>query len=229
MPQRLIMLSFARSVARGVRLAKERLRVKIGVVGSCVVLLAVVASASCSFLPSDKTRVYCSVLSDGRQTSDNNKENVLIVFADQTVALEKTGSAAFAPSCFSEEGLRTTFPSASAQTIRDFVVQNRSVSGISRIPDCPVRYVVENAAVVDRLLRSDSQKEYLDYFAKRSKFPTMAAFVRFSNVGFNQQKTEALVYAESRSGPLSAVGGVLLLRKTDGTWKVIESGDGWRS
>jgi hypothetical protein len=59
--------------------------------------------------------------------------------------------------------------------------------------------------------------EWINYYRR---FPESRGFVMFSRVGFNTERTQALVYVGSRCGPHCGDIHFLLLEKAEGTWTI---------
>ena len=61
------------------------------------------------------------------------------------------------------------------------------------------------------------------------KYPGSSGYITFSRVGFNSDKTKAVIYKETGCGMLCAYGGYVLLSKDNGAWKEIASYGCWMS
>ena len=86
-------------------------------------------------------------------------------------------------------------------------------------------YVLMPQEVFDEILgRRGSQ--WTDFEAK---YPGASGFVLFSRVGFNADGDEALADMGYRCGDLCGAGGLYLLVKEDGNWKVQEALLVWQS
>ncbi|HNW92689.1 MAG TPA: hypothetical protein PKM88_07270 [bacterium] len=62
-----------------------------------------------------------------------------------------------------------------------------------------------------------------------ARYPGAQGITSFSRVGFNQDKTEALVYVGTTRGFLWGYGGTMLLRKQDGRWRKVQQFVSWIS
>jgi len=62
-----------------------------------------------------------------------------------------------------------------------------------------------------------------------TKYPGASGFILFSRVGFNADGDQALVDMGYRCGDLCSAGGLYLLVKEDGDWKVQEALMAWQS
>jgi hypothetical protein len=61
------------------------------------------------------------------------------------------------------------------------------------------------------------------------KYPTTRALVAISLPGINRERDRALLYIGSSCGPVCGGGVLVLLSKTDGKWKVVNTLDVWVS
>lgn len=57
----------------------------------------------------------------------------------------------------------------------------------------------------------------------KTRYPNAWGIQRFSRVGFNSDKTKAVLYAESICGARCGTGEYLILEKKDGAWKVVKN------
>jgi hypothetical protein len=79
-----------------------------------------------------------------------------------------------------------------------------------------------NCIIVDRAEReaifqqaSGLRKKWESFY---KKYPDSGGFYRFSRVGFNQERTQALVFVQNFCGSLCASGNWVRLAKKDGKW-----------
>lgn len=61
------------------------------------------------------------------------------------------------------------------------------------------------------------------------KYPESTGEINFSNVGFNAQSTQAIVYVVYGCGGLCGSGEYYLLEKKNGKWEIIETANSWVS
>ena len=86
-------------------------------------------------------------------------------------------------------------------------------------------YVLMPQEVFDEILGRRGSR-WTDFEAK---YPGASGFILFSRVGFNADGDEALADMGYRCGDLCGAGGLYLLVKEDGTWKVQETLMVWQS
>jgi hypothetical protein len=132
------------------------------------------------------------------------------------------------------------------QTVADFDMFERTLENVHRLPSSLVdSYRSRNAATYTLGPNLDIEQDYVmmpqevfeEIFIKRgslwtdfeAKYPGASGFVTFSRVGFDAEADEALVDMGYRCGDLCGAGGLYLLVKEDGNWKVQEALMAWQS
>ena len=104
--------------------------------------------------------------------------------------------------------MKKLFPSVSENTFLDYRSKNRQSSPLSLKFVLPVKYVV-----IDEVeLKTDKDGAWIDSFYK--KYPDARGIIRLSKVGFNEDGTEAFVFAEFICFSLCGGGNNILLEKT---------------
>jgi hypothetical protein len=78
-------------------------------------------------------------------------------------------------------------------------------------------YTLVDSSTIDRLFRHGS--EGWDSFYKR--YPESGGYLTLSPVGFNKDKTQAIVYIASSCGSLCGRWGFHLLERVQGNWKEV--------
>jgi hypothetical protein len=132
------------------------------------------------------------------------------------------------------------------QTVADLDMFERTLDNVHRLPSSLVdSYRSRNAAsytlgpnlnieqdyvmmpqeVFDEVLLKKGSR-WTDFEAK---YPGASGFVVFSRVGFNADGDEALVDMGYRCGDLCGAGGLYILVKEDGNWKLQEELMVWQS
>lgn len=86
-------------------------------------------------------------------------------------------------------------------------------------------YALMPQAVFDQILGRKGAR-WTDFEAK---YPGASGFILFSRVGFNADGDQALADIGYRCGDLCGAGGLYLLVKEDGNWKVQETLMAWQS
>jgi hypothetical protein len=115
--------------------------------------------------------------------------------------------------------LRQRLPAASSETIRDFARVNGHARPLPELgPGFPV-------LTEGRSSRADSLPEE----PRRAREGHEIAVVRLSRVGFDADRTRALVYRGQVCGPLCGSGGYVLLEKRSGAWRIVDEAHLWIS
>jgi hypothetical protein len=132
------------------------------------------------------------------------------------------------------------------QTVGGLDMFERTLENVHRLPSSLVdSYRSRNAASYTLGPNLDIEQDYVlmpqqvfeEIFLKRgslwtdfeAKYPGASGFVTFSRVGFSADGDEALVDMGYRCGDLCGAGGLYLLVKEDGNWKVQEELMAWQS
>ena len=105
--------------------------------------------------------------------------------------------------------------------------RSRNVASYTLGPNLDVEqdYVMMPQEVFDEIFRKKGSL-WTDFEAK---YPGASGFVTFSRVGFNADGDEALAEMGYRCGDLCGAGGLYILVKEDGNWKVQETLMVWQS
>ncbi|MDZ7316767.1 MAG: hypothetical protein ONA69_02815 [candidate division KSB1 bacterium] len=171
-------------------------------------ILILFVACSRSFSPvepqaaeSEEQAVYRAIL------NDMGKEGkVIVVIPDSTANFTITAS----------ERLSEMLPELQHETLVNFNLANQSSFPLHLPTQTAVRYYLVH------------QRDIPPIFELKTKFPDASAVVHFSRVGFNSDKTQALVYRATYWGPLAAIGELVLLSKKEG-WQVIAEAGLWIS
>ncbi len=115
-------------------------------------------------------------------------------------------------------------PSLSKATFDDFFAKNKSRIPLKDLFNLPVKRVF----ISDEELKAIF-KDKLHWEAFYKKYPNSQGVMTLSNVGFDAQKKQALVYVSNTRGSLDAVGIYVVLEKQNDVWCVKERYDAWVS
>ena len=115
---------------------------------------------------------------------------------------------------------------AEVSTIEDYELKNRDSTSLREL-FAGRNDIVFYTAKDDKAMSRDKNTPFEEKFAKR--FPGSRRLVSLSDVGFNSQYTEALVYVAYYCGPLCAGGSFYVLKKTNGRWVVDHEIEHWVS
>lgn len=175
----------------------------------------------------EKNAVIKAVLENGKVVY---QERSLFVVVSSTInILEILGSSGFEPpnvdtfmkrieGYFNKERNITIPP----EVLRDFVGTNQT-----RKP-CTVNHSGKKVVLLseEELAAIFSEGEYESFY---EKYPGSAGYIRFSDVGFNDNFTAALVYFEEFANSTGAGGGMVYLEKAEDKWVIKGFYDLWAS
>ena len=130
-------------------------------------------------------------------------------------------------------------PKPEKDTVEDFLTRNDGDYPKSSLTDATMKvigryplnshikfklpHVLISDAEIGRLFRKG---EWEDFCAR---YPTSRGIVRLSRVGFNKNKTQALLYFAGQYAPAAGEGYLILLGKTSSEWKIITQVTVWIS
>jgi hypothetical protein len=157
----------------------------------------------------------------------NSKDEIrLIVLTAETsgCAMYEVDSqrAIFGENKTFQQMMKGEMPKVEEQTLENYLERNKS-SGVLKVSVPGVDYV---------LAREGELPDYSDnrFWAKfYEKYPLASALVTVSNIGFNDQHDQALVYLSRGCGYLCGSGGYVLLQKVNGKWEIRDQGGVWIS
>jgi hypothetical protein len=119
--------------------------------------------------------------------------------------------------------VRSGLPSASKETLNNYLERNRQSSQLSPDMQIGVDYVLLSS---DELSTIMSQPNGWDaFYAKYSH----SGYTQFSRVGFNKTLDQAVVYVGGMAGPLMGSGYYYLMEKKNGEWVIKEQIMAWIS
>lgn len=124
------------------------------------------------------------------------------------------------------EDLKKSSPALMPETVDDLQAKNKEEYTFTRRFDIKRRYVFISEEEINTIF--DKRGFGWDKFYQ--KYPGSGGFLTFSRVGFNADKTQALVYQSYSCGDLCGGGTYYLLTKENGIWTVKGSvGPAWVS
>ena len=183
----------------------------------CVYLFMVVMVAITSLQPTsigaqiearridDEYAVYSALI---RTKYVTNSTKLVLVFA-QTSANPDDGSPP------DRDDLRLT-PIAQS-TIDAYKTKSKVVRVLKDEFDLPVRYTLIKKEEWDEMFRQDNFSGWKNLY---KRYPEATGIIRVSEIGFNLERTQALVYVEHGCSATCGQGGYALLSKEGDVWKV---------
>ena len=113
-------------------------------------------------------------------------------------------------------------PEAERQTLDSYLAKNKAPEPLI-VSNLGINYVVVKG--------SDLPDDKFDRFWTKfyKKYPDSSGIIFFSNVGFNDEHSQAFVYAGRSCGGLCGEGEYILLNKVNGRWVIQKEQDLWVS
>lgn len=125
------------------------------------------------------------------------------------------------------EDLLKSSPGLMAETVNDLKAKNEEHHLFTRRFNIKRRYVLVSEKEIEDFFREGVGGGWEKFYRK---YPKTLGYATFSRVGFNSEKTQALVYQAHHCGGLCGGGSYILLTKTNGVWTIKGSvGPGWVS
>jgi hypothetical protein len=119
--------------------------------------------------------------------------------------------------------IKSGLPSASKDTLNNYLERNRQSSQLSPDMQIGVDYILLSK---DELSTIMNQPNGWDTFYKKYSH---GGYTQFSRVGFNKTLDQAVVYVGDMAGPLMGSGFYYLMEKKNGLWDIKEQVMAWIS
>lgn len=180
------------------------------------------ALAAANVLPlqieEEEYAVYSALINDDLKESDGDgksrDKNDRVLIIDDRPSLWD-GEIPGEQSQFFEE-LKKSAPELEPETINDLIVKSNVVTTLERKFNIKIKYALVSDEEIDALFKEGAG----GWEAFHKKFPKSNGILTLSRVGFNAEKTQALVYKGWSCGGLCGGGGYTLLTKKKGVWVV---------
>ena len=111
----------------------------------------------------------------------------------------------------------------SEETISSFKAENQAEQRLDSALVLPIRHIFVSNEELDQMHRGRGWEEF------RARYPDSGGFIGFSRIGFNAERSQALVYFEHWCGNLCGSGLYILLTKDNDEWKVRHIHRAWIS
>ena len=122
-------------------------------------------------------------------------------------------------------GLPNKLPRLSAKTVTDFKSKSRTCHTIEAKLRLPTKYILisqtERRAIFSK---PDVNKSWQSF---QQKYPGAAGYINVSNIGFNEDRTQALVNTFRKCGDKCGGEKMVLLTKVNGKWSVAATHKIW--
>src|SRR5262249_22310511 len=123
------------------------------------------------------------------------------------------------------QSLTRRMPSLEKETLADFQAKSKRPYPLRPTLELKVPYKL----ISEKELGEFFGKEYIKWDSFYEKYPQSQGVMELSRVGFNRNRTQALVYRGNQSDGLAGAGGFVLLTKENGLWTIKEWAGWWIS
>jgi hypothetical protein len=108
-------------------------------------------------------------------------------------------------------------PETKREAFNDFRAKAKDSLSLNKSFDIPIGYVIVSDKEIDSLFSKYGISGWDRFYAK---YPHSSGIIGFSNVGFNSEMSQAVVYTSRGCGGLCGEGNIVILKKEQGVWKV---------
>lgn len=165
-----------------------------------------------------ESAVYTAVLNDMYIDSTRHtlkKIDLIFIFDEASVDIERF------------QKYRNEMRLVSESTLDDFRAKNEQPHRFAADLNLKVEHKLITRQEIHKLV--PIKDGLMDWSPFYNKYPDAAGVIYFSKIGFNQDRTEALVQIGRGCGRGCGEGGFMFLTKVDGIWKIKDSYGGWIS
>lgn len=117
-----------------------------------------------------------------------------------------------------EEYAIKNLPDLSEDTLNDFQAKKKECHNLKEQFDIPVKYVLVTTKDIKPLFHKGAADDGWERFY--SRYPKSSGRINFSSIGFNRERTQALVSTARWCGGRCGAGHYVLLVKTDNIWSI---------
>jgi hypothetical protein len=181
------------------------------------------AQANESGIQAEEYAVYTVLIKEiGRE--EKNADRLLVIKEQPSPWISSIDDG---KSDFYEE-MKKDSPALLAETVNDLRAKNKESFKFTRNFDIDRQYVILSDEEFKTLFKAGGGGDGWKGF--REKYPKATGITTFSRIGFNPDKTQALVYRGYQCGGLCGGGNYYLLSKKNGVWVIDGSvGPSWMS
>ncbi|MBD0371703.1 MAG: hypothetical protein ICV60_12760 [Pyrinomonadaceae bacterium] len=176
------------------------------------------ARANLFQIEDEEYAVYSALINDDLKEDEGEpkrpKDRVLII--DESTSLWD-GMIEEEKDKFFEE-LKKSSPELQAETVEDLQAKSTSPSTLARNFSIGINYLLVSNEEIKEMFKGDGVLRGWEAFHR--KYPNSGGILTLSRVGFNADKTQALVYKGWSCGGLCGGGGYTLLVKKKGAWVI---------
>jgi hypothetical protein len=163
-----------------------------------------------------------SLFEGGKVTFDSGAEVRHLVIRELTVADD------IEPGLLADDGtrLRQGLATLTTSTVDDYKEKNKTARRLERAFDLSIPYVLVEDQSLEALLAGDRGRGWRVFYEQH---PDSGGVVGLSRVGFNNDRTQALVFVQHQCGDTCASGNYVLLTMVDGRYRVLSRMQAWIS
>lgn len=126
-----------------------------------------------------------------------------------------------------EQSAKSRFQKIETETWENYKEANKKCVVFDKNFDVSVKQNFISEEETEKIFGTDNVIDGWRSFYKN--FPKSSGKINFSNVGFNAQLTQAIVYVSHGCGGLCGSGDYYLLEKKNGKWEIAEEAGAWVS
>ncbi|HKS30416.1 MAG TPA: hypothetical protein VJS44_21500 [Pyrinomonadaceae bacterium] len=115
------------------------------------------------------------------------------------------------------EELKNSSPELEPETLNDLQIKGKETQRLERKFSLNIKYIIVKDEEIEALFKDNVMG---GWEAFHRKYPKSSGILSLSRVGFNSDKTQAIVYKGWSCGGLCGGGGYILLKKKKGVWVV---------
>lgn len=175
--------------------------------------IVILFSLAISGQKNDSNEIYSSII--------NDYKNFKTIVVSETTSIGHSGT-----SNYKLDVLRKEFKDLKEETLENFKKNNTSSKKLG----------TKNFQTRKKLiLLNDSEKKMIfsndedGWETFYNKYPKSQGFLTLSNIGFDNSKTQAIVYYGNQSHELSGIGHLAYFKKSNNKWKLIALYELWIS
>jgi hypothetical protein len=162
-------------------------------------------------IEAEEYAVYSALINQG--TEEENANRLLVIVKQPTPWV---GFVEKERDSFYEDLLKSS-PALMAETVNDLKAKNKDHPQFTRRFNITRPYVLVSEQELESLFSKHGIGGWEKFY---EKYPESRGYATFSRIGFNPEKTQALVYRGHSCGGLCGGGSYILLVKINGAWTI---------
>ena len=157
--------------------------------------------------PDDTYKVYSALI---RKRYVKESTNLILVFAETSPNPDRQSPP-------DREDLRRILIPMTQSTIDSYKAKGQDIRDLLNEFDLPVKHMLIKKAEWDEMFKVDIMSGWESLYRK---YPEASGIIRLSEIGFNAEHTQALVFVMHGCGATCAEGGYVLLSKEGEDWRI---------